>query len=1058
MPHPRSLVVAPSRQEIGPPSLVLEQRLSSILSTGNRCSTVGEVEMALRQRVGIALLAAALLAVGFGGVRLWRSGARPAYGRALTGRLSRGSVLRGSPAAALRKLTDDVGRDPQNARAANDLAVAYLDRAGKKDEPFDLFLALAQANRALALDPRLPEARFNRALALERLSLLHPAHAAWETYLELDPTSDWAEQARRHRAKTAIATGAGWEEQPGRLEELGGDPEVVRAIVAQFPQQARQWVEDKLLGDWANAVQDGKPDRAARKLTLARGLGDVLVQQNKDHLVADAVAAIARTDRDPASRAALVEGHRAYRAARVLYNDQHRTADARPLFERARRSLEQGGSPVAAWASLYLAVAEEEGNEFGQALEVLGRIVRDPKLARYPSLRVRAYWVMGLVDLGAGEPAASLADYQAALPIAEGAGLAEDAAGLHAVLAEDFRFFGQPQKTWRHLLQALAALPRIRTPRRLGAILGETAGACEAAGEWAVARDFRDEEVRVARSAHEPVALSFALLARSRTLDRLGDSAAGERDRGEARQVLEQIHDENLRRRNLVDLLSVESDLLLDRDPARAAVLLDQALAARGGEKNHFALSRLHLAHARAALQSGDEERAEADLADGIQEVEQIRQRVAQEGLQISYFEHSRNLFDTMIGLQAKHRDRASLALDYVERERARALLDRIGSLTAEQQDQVLAVSPQPLSAEALRRELPEGVAVVEYALLDDRLLTWVIRARGIALHDQAARPAEVESQVDRLRAGLEHRTATADPAADSAALFDLLVQPVLPDLTPGERIVFVPDKVLHAVPFAALYDRATERYLAQDRIVGVSPSATFYLEALRRDRQLESRQPPTVLAVGNPLFDREIAPQFSDLKAAADEAGRVASLFPGSQLLIQEKATRPAFLAAAGGHEIVHFGGHAVVNPESPLLSYFLMAPAAEGDSGLFYARSLYGARFARTRLAVLAACSTAAGPVTGEGVLSLARAFLAAGAPTVVASLWEVDDTATARLSRLFYKNLREGKNPATALREAQVALLSSSNPSIRDPGSWAAFEVLGAIAPINAEPKKK
>src|SRR6185295_5179619 len=329
--------------------------------------------------------------------------------------------------------------------------------------------------------------------------------------------------------------------------------------------------------------------------------------------------------------------------------------------------------------------------------------------------------------------------------------------------------------------------------------------------------------------AGEPVALSHALLQRSRTRGHLGDSQEAEHDLTEARHTLELVRDDNLRQRNLAELRAVESDLIGDRDPSRAAAALSLALDYYGRKNNHFALSRLYLARARAELTEGDDEQAEADLDRGIAEVESQRRRVPNESYKISYFEHSRALFDTMINLQAGRRNNAGRALDYVERERARALLDRLEVLNGEQQDLIIGHSIEPLRSEEIRQNLPDGIAVAEYALLGDRLLIWVIRSDGLFFHTAATDAFRLQQMIRRLRSGLEHRATAGEASSPSAWLFDRLIRPVLPYLGPVDRIVFVPDKILHAVPFAALRDRKTGRYLIQDRVIGVAPSATLY-------------------------------------------------------------------------------------------------------------------------------------------------------------------------------------------------------------------------------------
>ncbi|HYO14624.1 MAG TPA: CHAT domain-containing protein [Thermoanaerobaculia bacterium] len=301
---------------------------------------------------------------------------------------------------------------------------------------------------------------------------------------------------------------------------------------------------------------------------------------------------------------------------------------------------------------------------------------------------------------------------------------------------------------------------------------------------------------------------------------------------------------------------------------------------------------------------------------------------------------------------------------------------------------------------------------------------------------------SSLEALVKRLPIELARSSFSA-----SARLYDLLIRPVLPRIAQGDQVVFVPDGVLHAVPFAALLDLSTRRHLFQHYVVAVAPSATFYVEALARDCALQSDQTPTVLAVGNPAFNPKFAPTLLSLPDSEVEAAQLANLFPGSETLTGSRATLEAFLSAASRHEIVHFGGHALVNWDFPLLSHLLLAPEDQDDSGLLYAHELYKTRLGNVRLAVLAACRTASGPIQGEGVQSLARAFLAAGVPGGVASLWDVEDAVSSNFFQEFYQHLRQGDSAPAALRQAQLTLLRDADPSASSPVDWAAFEFVGA-----------
>jgi CHAT domain-containing protein len=958
----------------------------------------------------------------------------------------------GQAVQAIQDLEEASSLQPEDGRLLNDLAAAYLDQARARSNPFDLILALSTIDRALRKVPSLPEARFNQALILERLHLRDDSRRAWEAYLDLDTTSDWARAAQaRHAALVGASVGEEWEEQREKLQGTAGNEEEIDQVTMRFPQQARLHAEEALLGAWADAVLARRSQDAARSLAVARRIGVVLAMSHGEWMPADAVTAIDSARGNPRRLSALVEGHLAYREARALHESM-RAAEARPLFEKARRAFVVGGSPAELLADLHLAIGEFQHFLYPPALARLHRIAADERSRRSPGLLARVHRTQGLVFIVDGRPSDAITAYQAALTEATKAGALEDVAGIHAILAEAFRYLGSPAETWRHLYEALALIPEITTPRRQSAVLFETAEACSSAGKPAAERYFRDAAIRVTRKAGEPTSLTNALLYRAGTFFRLGEPRRAEADIQEAKSTTEKVPDERQRLRLKAYLLIIESESHLQRNPRQAIEDLTWTLEFFGRQGYRYSLRRLYLARARAELALGQEERAEEDLRLGIAEYELERHRVPDEPLRISFFEQADNLFDEMVRLQVRRPEGAERAFDYAEREHARALLDRLGPLTAGQRSTVVARSDEPLDARAIQRSLPKDVALVEYAVLEGHLFAWVLRSDEIGFKETIVESGALEDLVDHLRAGLSgNRKASAAPSA--SALHDLLIRPLLPWLEGRDRIVFVPDGSLNAVPFAALLDRKSGRFLLQDKIISMAPSATVYVHAVERNRALRSPSKPTALVIANPRFNRALAPGLPELPQTESEATVEADLFPGSEVLARERATPQAFLSAVGRHDILHYGGHVVVNRELPLLSHLLMSPESREGSGLLYAHQIYGARFERTRLAVLAGCSTADGPMLSEGPLSFARAFLAVGVPGVVASLWQVDDRDASRLLQIFYQRLQQGDDAASSLRRAQLALLDSSE-TIRPGGTWAAWEIFGISDYFNQE----
>jgi CHAT domain-containing protein len=228
-----------------------------------------------------------------------------------------------------------------------------------------------------------------------------------------------------------------------------------------------------------------------------------------------------------------------------------------------------------------------------------------------------------------------------------------------------------------------------------------------------------------------------------------------------------------------------------------------------------------------------------------------------------------------------------------------------------------------------------------------------------------------------------------------------------------------------------------------------VAPSAAFYLQAHEARPSWPAADSPRALFVGDPAFDREWFENLDDLPDAAAETRELLGLYgsaSGSRSLIGAEADKRSFLKLAPQVPIVHYAGHASYNAEHPLLSALVLAPDREkADSGALYAWEIYRMDLRRNWLVILSACGPEGqGAIAGAEGMSLPRAFLAAGSPNVIASLWSAEDVSSARFFTRFHRELRNSWDPAQALRQTQLALLKSPNPRDRRPVVWAGFEL--------------
>jgi CHAT domain-containing protein len=253
-------------------------------------------------------------------------------------------------------------------------------------------------------------------------------------------------------------------------------------------------------------------------------------------------------------------------------------------------------------------------------------------------------------------------------------------------------------------------------------------------------------------------------------------------------------------------------------------------------------------------------------------------------------------------------------------------------------------------------------------------------------------------------------------------------------------RLYLVPHSILHYLPFAALLraDGNGERFLVEDYVLAYLPSATAFVHG----REKEGRSQANLLAV---------APERSKLRYAQQEARQVAEFFPSqSKVLVGREATESAFKSEANGYNVIHLATHGYFNKLNPLLSGLELEPD-QYDDGRLDVHEILGLRL-NTDLVTLSACETALGSgyfaevPAGDDFVGLTRAFLFAGSPSVLASLWEVDDRSTLQFMRSFYSHQGQAQK-GLALAKAQRTMLQSDG-RYEHPYFWAPFVLVGEM----------
>lgn len=909
----------------------------------------------------------------------------------------------------------------------------------------------------------------------ERLALVQVSRAlaVSELVIELaDAVGAAAARARARRARAQALCYAGrftealavCREAVGIAEEAQERVEAARARLASLHALGE-------LGRYDEAVGVGEE---AREMLLAAGqprlagradLNLGVIHQNRN----DPARALAHLDRAARALAdeplllGYIENNRG--EALLLLDDFQGAAEA---FTRAREVAEQARADLAA--------AIAEGNladlaarrgaldqalrHFERARRRLERDVAGGHLARLIMEQAEALETLGM-------PGEALAGYDEALPALEDHGLAWEAG-----------------RAWMGRGKALLKLERVSEAR---AALDQAAARFERLGDSVMqARvDLLRAEL-LALAGQTDQARQVLHRARQALRERPVDAALA--DEALARLELRRGELEAARRHLQCAAEQVE--------PLGLAPVLAGILHVRG----------------QLALRSGQTDKAIADLQAAVGQIERVRGTLQADRFRVAFLGHRLAVYEDLLRAWLARPDiPLGPVFDTIERARSRSLLDlasgaleaaaagsngedpeerelteRMARLRAElnvlysrladvrtraspsastwraaveQRERALdelerritsargvnGLYARPASLETVQRCLPVGAGLIEYFAAAGRLLALILTRDRARLLPDLAPLDEITPRVQRLQFqlgraarpgatdGVRARGLLEDVRRELGTLYRRLIEPLESDLDELERLVVVPYGVLHAVPYPALWDG--RRYVIERWELSLAPSASlFCMLTAPAGRAAGGDGAGTSLVVG---VSDELAPGIEE------EARRVAGALPASRLLLGPQATVEAVLAAAAEARVVHLACHGHFDACNP------------GACGLrlydrrLTVRDIYGKRL-RAELVTLSGCDTGRSLVGGgDELMGLVRALLAAGASSLLVSLWALHDESATRLMCTFYERLvadrqAGGAGRAAALRAAQLEAIGQE----QHPLYWAPFILTGGV----------
>lgn len=740
----------------------------------------------------------------------------------------------------------------------------------------------------------------------------------------------------------------------------------------------------------------------------------------------------------------------------MLYASLGEPHTARTYYDQALAVSREAKSPLNEASSLILiGLLLNSSGEPDRALENFARALEIARAIGDRTGEPAALYGSGLSYAVKGEHQKSLEKYAQAISIYRGSGdRVNEARVLHAI-GESYRMSADLPKAVDHYRQALL-LERAAANRN-----------AEAETLLGLARANREMGLLTDAHADAVAALDIVESLRARIFgqDLRASLVASRRHYYEfLTGLLMDMHRTN-------PALSYDAEALRVNERARARVLLDT------------------LAESRADIRQG------IDTA-MLKQEHTLQQRLSAKSARLAQILSAPH--DELQEIEAK-KEIEALVGEYRDiQARIRAGSPRYAALT----------QPAPLSlAEIQQQLLDDDTLLLEYALGEQKSFVWAITTTSIKsfeLPNRATIDAAVRGVYDLLtarsksiangtaaqkRAQIQHADNEFPRAA--AALSGLILQPVAAELG-KKRLIVVSDGLLQYVPFTALpipqvgsqpptVTRKNSGYkplVAEYEVINL-PSASV-LAALRNETLARPRANRMVAVLADPVFNRDDSriqgsvqsganPAQSlpaDLLRSADESGlkgfarlrfsraeadAISQLVPADTRLraVDFAANRSTATSAdLTQYRIVHFATHGLINSRHPELSGLVLSLVNEKgqtQDGFLRLYEIYNLRL-RADLVVLSACQTALGKeIKGEGLVGLTRGFMYAGSPRVVASLWRVDDRATAELMRRFYNGMlgKQKLTPAAALRQAQLEMWKTGWDS---PAFWAAFTLQG------------
>lgn len=965
--------------------------------------------------------------------------------------------------------------DSQNAQLFSDLGVAYLERAKSRTDQRDsesgklqdLAHSLGALNRALELSSNQLEPLFNRGLVHQEMRLAPQAEEDWKSYLEKDSTSKWADEARRYLTLIKEHTQSKLRNREEILDDFLGAYEkrddakaweIIRHTRDAF--SAGKLIRDQLVDQYLTAASNGESQNAKSKLDALAFVGKVESQTTGDLYTSELAKFYSSSS--PRQRDGLRQARQFMKMGQDYYS-QSKPLNAIEVFNQAKQLFAEFGDRwESQYADLWIGYCHLNSSNSERSMAVLKPLATLFEKQKHKWHLMRTLHILSGAEYNLSEYSRALANNRRSLSLAEEMGDAIGTFNTLSILGEQYRNIGNYAKALDCVQRSLAIIDSCPLNEvQIAQHYGIVASTLSSSGLYPAAADYQKEAVRRALTTSQVQTIARAYSSLGLIYGKMGNYDEALRFAKLAYDTAKSHSDPSIKNGMMAfTSLQIGNLYKASGDINKAIASYDECLDLYKHLNNYYGLYDAHKNRLACYVSLKNDAAAQKELQTTLALVKEYRAQIQEGDNRNHFFNNEQSVYDLAIDFELSRMNNKERAFEYSEESRARTLLDLANSTATlsgdtEHPDLLFRSPVSPRKLSDIQMRMPDRAQILQYSVLSDRLLMWVISKTAFSVIESKVSQKELTDTIFNYLQAVSGGSKTQPREADEAKrLFTFVIKPVESLLVKDNAIYVVPDKALNYLPFSALISPDTNRFLVEDYLMVISPSSSLFINACEWAEKKNAKSVESVLSVGNPSFDRSDYPNLAELPASAREAEKITRYYPSGLSLIGDAATKPRILTQIPKADVLHFALHSVFDQRRPLRSKLLLAKQSgrsatiNASEDVLEAHEIYAMKLPQARLVVLSACQSGVEQYFGgEGMISLARPFLAAGVPLVVASLWPVDSESTSELMISFHKHRKhDNVSSAEALRRAQLEMLKSSDDRLSNPYCWAGFTAVG------------